>query len=163
MSQNEAELDRLSKNEQEQESILELATLDREMAEERAEQAEAEIETLRQRLEEKELELDILHSEAELLTDDMSDEAKHAAGYHRLQTENERLKEALVRLKEITEEQEDGLKQRVKELEDDLELLEEMKNKNNNLEAQVVEQEGAIELLRQQLDASNASEEIIEE
>lgn len=163
LKKNEVELDRLLKNEQEQESIMELATLDREMAEERAEQAEAEVEALRQKLEEKELELDILHSEANLLTEDMSDDAKHAAGHYRLQTENDRLKEALLRLKEITEEEEEKLKSRVKELETDVALLDELREVTSDLKNQTIEQEATIDLLRQQLDATNASEEIIEE
>lgn len=159
----EAEMERLSRNEQEHESVLELATLDREMAEERAEQAEAELEQIRQRLEEKELELSIIIEESTLLTEDMSDEAKQAAGFNRLQTENDRLREALIRLKEMTEETEIEMKQRVRELEAEVEGTGNLREERDSLEAEVAKYEATIHDLSEQLDAANSWEEVIED
>ncbi|KAH7117101.1 dynein associated protein-domain-containing protein [Dendryphion nanum] len=160
---NTAELDRLARSEQENESILELATLDREMAEMRADQAEADLETLNRKVEEQELELDILKSEAALLTEDMSDEAKEAAGYYRLQTERDRLREALLMLKDITEETEDELKARIKELEDDQMHMDEVRAERDRLQSELLQSESIVEDLRQQIDAANEWEEIIED
>lgn len=159
----EVESERLSKNEAEHESILELATLDREMAEERADQAEVELESLKQRLEEQALELDILNSERDLLTNDMSEEEKQAAGYYRLQNENDRLKEALIRLREITEESEADLKHRIRELEADQAQTDQLREEKNALAAQLSMHEASIDDLRQQVDAANAWEDIIED
>lgn len=159
----EAEYERLDKIDQEHETIVELATLDREMAEERQEQAEAELEQLRARLEERELELEILKSESELLTEDMTDEDKQATGYFQLQTERDRLRHALIRLKEMTEETESDLKGRIRELEKDQAQIDEVREQMTNLEATIVTSEATIEDLRQQLDAAEDWEEIIED
>jgi dynactin 1 len=159
----ESELERLSRHEAEAESILELATLDREMAEERAEQAETELDEIRQRLEEKEMELEILKEEATLLTENMSEEQKQEAGYYRLQTENERLKNALLRLRDITEEDQNDLKHRIRELEGDQAQTDQLREQNTELQTQLSQRESRIEDLEQQIDAANAYEEIVEE
>lgn len=159
----ESELERLSRADAEAESVLELATLDREMAEERAEQAEAELESLRLRLEEKELELEIYTSERELLTEDMSDDEKRAAGYLQLQSERDRYKDALLYLKEIKEQNEHELNLRIRELETDVSKTEEFEEENKVVKEQLVTLESTIEDLRQQVDAANAGEEVIEE
>jgi dynactin 1 len=159
----QAEYERLDKADQEHESIIELATLDREMAEEKQEQAEAELEQLRARLEERELELEILKSESEMLTEDMTDEDKHTTGYFQLQTERDRLRQALIRLKEMTEETEADLKGRIKELEKDQAQMEEVREQIKNLQTTSTTSEGIIRELREQLDAAEDWEEIIED
>ncbi|KAF2263231.1 hypothetical protein CC78DRAFT_617903 [Lojkania enalia] len=159
----EAEMERLSRTEAEHESFLELATLDREMAEVRAETAESELEQLKSRLEEQELELEILRSETELLTSDMSSDQKEAAGYYRLESERDRLKDALLRLKEITDETEAGLKSRIQELESDLAGLDDITAHRMSLQEQMITAEATIEDLRQQLNAADSYEEIVEE
>ncbi|KAF2016820.1 hypothetical protein BU24DRAFT_431789 [Aaosphaeria arxii CBS 175.79] len=158
-----SELDRLQNSEAEAESILELATLDREMAEERAEQAEADLESLRKRLEEQELEIEILNSERELLTENMSDEAKEAAGYYHLQNERDRLRDALLMLKDLTEGTEIELRARIKELEDDQSQAEQILTERDEFKEDLAQKDSIIENLRQQLDAANECEEMIEE
>ncbi|KAF2732061.1 hypothetical protein EJ04DRAFT_578682 [Polyplosphaeria fusca] len=159
----DAELERLDRAEAEHESILELATLDREMAEERAEQAESDLQSLRERLEEQELELEILRSESENLTSDMSEDQKATAGYFRLESERDRLRDALLRLKEITDENEASSKSRIHELESDLESLEVLSAAKTQVQEQLVTSEATVDDLRQQLEASNAAEEMVEE
>lgn len=159
----QAENERLAKGDQEHEVDLEDALLDKEMAEERAEQAEAEIEILRKRLEERELELDILREEAELYTTEMSEEQKQDVGYYRLQHENDRLRDALIGLKEMTEEKEQDLKARVGSLEKDLSQLEAYEQENSTLQQRVTEAEAIIEDFRQRLDAANEWEDMIGE
>jgi dynactin 1 len=163
MKQAQAEIDRLQKTEQEAESVLELATLDREMAEERAEQAEAEVETLRQKLEEQALELDIIRDEAEMLTEDLSMDDQQAASYRRLQKERDRLKDALIRLKELTEESDADLKARIRELQGDLAETDQLREETSTLQLQISDYENTIEDLRQQVDAANSWEDIIED
>jgi dynactin 1 len=159
----EAEYDRLDKADQEHETIIELATLDREMAEEKQEQAEAELEQLRARLEERELELEILQSESDMLTEDMTDEDKHTTGYFQLQTERDRLRQALIRLKEMTEETEADLKGRIKEFEKDQAHMEELQEQMKNLQTTIATSEGIIKELREQVDAAEDWEEIIDD
>ncbi|KAF1997737.1 hypothetical protein P154DRAFT_496497 [Amniculicola lignicola CBS 123094] len=163
LKQSETELEKLSRNEAEHESILELATLDREMAEERAEAAEAEAESLKQRLEEQELEMDILRSEAELFTENMTDEDKEQAGYYRLEKERDRLRQALLILKEMTEQTEADLNDRIQELEEETIGLDTLREERAQLQDLVVTSEATIEDLRQQLDAATSWEEMIED
>lgn len=153
----------LSRNNQEQEVDLEDALVDKEMAEERAEQADAEIESLRKRLEERDLELEILREEAELYTTEMSEEQKQDAGYYRLQTENERLRQALIGLKEMTEEKEQDLKARIISLEADLSNLDTYERDNSTLQQRITEADAVIEDLKQRLDAANEWEEMVGE
>lgn len=153
----------LTKTHQDHEVDLEDALVDKEMAEERADQAEAELESLRKRVEEQSLELDILREEAELFTTEMSEEQKQEAGYYRLQHENDRLRNALITLKEMTEEREQDQKVRISGLEADLSQLEHLERENASLQERVAQSDSLIEHLKQQLDAANEWEDMVGE
>ena len=157
------EADRLSKTHQEHEVDLEDALVDKEMAEERADQAEAEVESLQKRLEERDLELDILREEAELFTTEMTEDQKQEAGYYRLQYENDRLRNALVILKEMTEEKEHEFKVTILGLEADASQAEVFESENATLQERVAEMEAIIEDFKQRLDAANEWEDMVGE
>ncbi|KAF2659349.1 hypothetical protein K491DRAFT_689219 [Lophiostoma macrostomum CBS 122681] len=159
----QAELERLYRGEQEAESVLELATLDREMAEERAEQAETELESLRLRLEDQALELDVIKLEREVITDEMSDEDKLAASFRQVESERNRLKDAILYLREITEQTETDLRSRIRELEGEQAETETIKEERTAMKTQITELESTVDDMRQQLDAADSWEEIIEE
>jgi dynactin 1 len=84
---------------------LEMATLDKEVAEERAEAAEADLETEKELRAEKEVELSVFKQRLEGdplapggdLAAGESSGAKNALDYIQLERQNERLKEALIR------------------------------------------------------------------
>ncbi|KAF2130801.1 hypothetical protein P153DRAFT_365449 [Dothidotthia symphoricarpi CBS 119687] len=158
----QVENQQLSKAQQEQEADYEIALLDKEMAEEKAEQAEAEIEALRARVEERDLELEILRSEAELLTTDMTEEDKEAAGFFKLQEENDRLREALIRLKEYAEEREKEHKACILELEEETSQVDLIKQTNASLLERLQNTDAFVCDLQQQVDASNEWEEMVE-
>lgn len=153
----------LSKTHQDHEVDLEDALVDKEMAEERADQAEAEMESLRKRVEEQSLELDILRDEAELFTTEMTEEQKQEAGYYRLQHENDRLRNALIMLKEVTEEKDRDQEARISSLEADLSQLEHLEQENATLHERVTECDSLVDHLKQQLDASNEWEDMVAE
>ncbi|USP81121.1 cap-gly domain-containing protein [Curvularia clavata] len=153
----------LTRAHQDHEVDLEDALVDKEMAEERADQAESELESLRKRVEEQSLELDILREEAELFTTEMSEEQKQEAGYYRLQHENDRLRNALITLKEMTEEREQDQKARIASLEADLTQLERLEQENTTLQERVTESDALVEHLKQQLDAANEWEDMVGE
>ncbi|KAL6711326.1 hypothetical protein ACN47E_005857 [Coniothyrium glycines] len=157
------ENDALRKAHDEFEVENEHALIDKEMAEERADQAEAEVELLRRKIEERDLELDILREEAELYTAEMSEEQKQDAGYYRLQHENDRLRQALIGLKEMTEEREQDLKATVSSLESDLAMSETLKGDNVILQQRVVDAEALAEDLKQRLEAAEEADDMIEE
>lgn len=76
---------------------LEMAMLDKEVAEERAEAAEAEAEGLRERLDIVEVELNVIKEAAASDAADGSDFAHGSLAFLQLEKHNERLKEALIR------------------------------------------------------------------
>jgi dynactin 1 len=156
----QAHNDQLARSHQEHEVDLEDALIDKEMAEERADQAEAELDSLRSKLEEKEMELDILRDEAELFTADMSEEERQKAGYYQLQHENDRLRQALVALKDMTEERERDNKARFLELESDVASLESLRQENTDLKEQLNKINAIVEHLRAQVDASAEWEDV---
>lgn len=157
------EFERLSRAQQEHEVDLEDALVDKEMAEERADQAEAEIESLRKRIEERDLELEILQEEAKMYTAEMSEEEKQEAGYYRLQHENERLRNALIMLKEITEEKEQDYKVTILGLEADASQVETYEREVSDLRERIATTEAIIEDLKQQLEAANEFEDMVSE
>jgi len=157
------ENENLIKSSQEHELNLEDAIVDKEMAEERAEAAEAEFEQLRSQLHERDTELEILRDEAELYTAEMTEEERQNAGYYRLQQDNDRIRQALLSLKEMTEEKERDLNNRIISLESDLSNLENYERDNATLQQRITDADAVIEDLRQRLDAATEVEEMIGE
>jgi dynactin 1 len=106
------------------------------------------------------MELDILRSEAELFTTEMSQEEREEAGYYRLQHENDRLRQALVALKEMTTEQEHDSQRRIRELQQDVSSVDELRQEAAELKDQASEHVAIVEHLRAQVDASAEWEDV---
>ena len=159
----ESRLEQIEAIQEEHDTLLEMATLDREMAEEKADAARSENSNLKQRLEELELENEILKDENQELGQDMSPEERTSAGWLQMERENARLREALLRLRDISQEQEAELKNQIKSLEEDVQDLAQVKQQYDDTKARLLECEADIEDLRQQLDAALGAEEMIEE
>lgn len=157
----EEENERLAKEAQELEFNAEVAGLDKEMAEERVDTLESELDNLRRIAEERDLELDILREEAKAYTADMSEEDKEAAGYYRLQHENERLRDALMMLKEVTEEEAHKSKIRIDELEEDSTQLETLQAEHETLQQQLAKTLEAAENFKAQLNDRNDLEDTV--
>jgi len=159
----ESRLEQIEAIQEEHDTLLEMTTLDREMAEEKVDAARSENANLKQRLEELELENEILKDENQELGQDMSPEERTSAGWLQMERENERLREALLRLRDISQEQEAELKNQIKSLEEDVQDLAQVKQQYDDTKARLLECEADIEDLRQQLDAALGAEEMIEE
>ncbi|MCJ1385269.1 hypothetical protein MMC17_008390 [Xylographa soralifera] len=144
-------------------SAMEMATLDREMAEETAEAVRNELESLRQKHEELELEIEILREENLELGKDMSPEERTSQGWMQMERSNERLREALMRLRDVTQEQETELKQQIKEMEADMKEFALVRNQYGDTQERLAQSEVTIEDLRQQLETALGAEEMIEE
>lgn len=142
---------------------LDLAIVDREMAEEEAQIAKDELEARKSRLEELELEAEVLREENEELTAGASPEEKSTAGFLQLQKHNERLKEALLILRDKTIQDEEDYKDQIKSLEADLEDNADIKSKYEDSLANLAKAEAAVEDLKQQLDAAGDVEAMIED
>lgn len=159
----QTENERLLKEAQDHEFDLEDALLEREMAQERAEQNENELLTLRERVQEQSLELDILRDEAKEYTADMSEEEKERVGFYRMQHDNERLRDALVMLKEVREEEAHESKLRIEELEEDSAQLETLRSQHQALEEQLTKTLAVAEDFKAQLNDRNDLEDTVEE
>ncbi|KAK4555550.1 hypothetical protein LTR86_007303 [Recurvomyces mirabilis] len=147
----------------EHDSIMELTTLDREMAEEKAEGMQAELEALRAKNEEMELELEILKEENSDLGKEMSPEERTSAGWAQMEKSNERLRDALLRLRDITQDKEEELKERIGDLEEQVQSVDSLQNTFNDTKEKLLRSEADTNDLRQQLEVALESDEMIEE
>ncbi|KAI9642843.1 hypothetical protein NHQ30_008577 [Ciborinia camelliae] len=147
----------------EHESILEMATLDREMAEETAEVLRTELDVLKQKTEELELEVEVLREENTELGGEMSAEEKTSQSYLQMERKNERLTEALLRLRDLTQQAEAELKDEIKSLQEDVRDLNSVKEHYDVVKGKLTQSEAVIEDLRQQLDNALGAEDMIED
>ena len=144
-------------------TAIEMATLDREMAEEMAESLKAELDVLRQSHEELVLEAEILREENAELGKEMSPEERTSQGWMQMERSNDRLREALMRLRDMTQERETGLKRQVDELERDVQEIEKLRAQLQSTQEKLKQSDDAVEELRQQLDSALGADEMIEE
>ncbi|KAK6002396.1 hypothetical protein QM012_002034 [Aureobasidium pullulans] len=147
----------------EHDAVVEMATLDREMAEETAESLKSELEVLRTSNEEMRLELDILKEENEELGREMNPEERTSQGWLQLERSNERLREALLRLRDMTQEQEADLKAQISSLEDEVKDFDLLKTNYEETREKLLATEADLDDIRQQLDAAMGAEDMIEE
>ncbi|KAI8960856.1 dynein associated protein-domain-containing protein [Daldinia sp. FL1419] len=159
----EERLEQIESLQAEHETVMELATLDREMAEETAEVYKAELDALKQKAEELELEVEVLREENAEYSQGMSPEERASAGWLQMERHNERLREALIRLRDLTQEQEEESKAQIKALEKDLEDFEAIKEQYQIAKEKLLECETRAEDLRQQLDDNVGAEAMIEQ
>ncbi|CAK7564485.1 MAG: hypothetical protein SEPTF4163_002379 [Sporothrix epigloea] len=159
----EALLESVETMQAEHDSAMELATLDREMAEETAEVYKAELDAVKLKNEELELEVDVLRGENAEFTQGMTPEEKASASWLQMERNNERLREALLRLRDITQQQEEELRDELKVLGEDVKELAAVKEEHELTKKKLVQAENVVEDLRQQLDAAQAADDMIME
>lgn len=163
MKEAEAKFESVEGMQAEHESALELATLDREMAEEIAEVLKAEMEELKIKTEELELEVEVLREENSEYSNGMTPEERTSTGWLQMERTNERLREALLRLRDLTQEQEEELKDQISGLEEEVKDLSGAKEKHEATQEKLTQSESVVEDLRQQLDNALGAEDIIED
>ncbi|KAJ4949658.1 hypothetical protein JOQ06_021167 [Pogonophryne albipinna] len=112
---------------------IEMATLDKEMAEERSESLQVEVDTLKEKVEELSMDLEILRHE---ISEKGSDGASSSYHVKQLEEQNSRLKEALVRMRDLTQKE--------------------------KLQEDVKQAEATVDELKEQVDAALGSEEMVE-
>ncbi|KAM7199548.1 putative Dynactin, 150 kDa isoform [Rhypophila sp. PSN 637] len=146
----------------EHETSMELALLDKEMAEEMAEVLKAELDALKEKSEELELEVEVLREENAEFTKGMSPEEQASTGWLQMERNNERLRAALIRLRDITQEQEEELKHQIKDLQEQLGDLEGIREQHIATKDKLALAESKVEDLREQLNNALGAEGIIE-
>ena len=159
----EAKADASESAQAENDTIMEMAALDREMAEETAESLRMELDGLKQKYEELELEVDVLREENAEFERGISPEDRASHGWIQIERSNERLREALLRLRDVTQEQEMSMKQEIRDLEKEVEDFGNLKTQYEVLQQRLTQVEATAEDLRQQLDTALGAEDLIEE
>ncbi|KAG0253188.1 hypothetical protein DFQ27_007619 [Actinomortierella ambigua] len=136
---------------------LEVALLDKEMAEEKAETLQHEVNTLKEKVEEQTVDLRVLQNE------DSGTAGMDAVRAVQVERQNERLQEALIRLRDVTSEQEAELQRKIRNLEREASSLQEVQAENEKLKESVETAENQIEDLKQRLDDAIGAEDMIEQ
>ncbi|XP_044039421.1 dynactin subunit 1-like isoform X7 [Siniperca chuatsi] len=138
---------------------IEMATLDKEMAEERAESLQVEVDTLKEKVEELSMDLEILRHE---ISEKGSDGA--ASSYHvkQLEEQNGRLKEALVRMRDLSSSEKQEHVKLQKQMEKKNSELETLRTQKEKLQDEIKQAEATIDELKEQVDAALGSEEMVE-
>ncbi|WVF69238.1 hypothetical protein IAT40_004014 [Kwoniella sp. CBS 6097] len=144
---------------------LEMAALDREVAEEKAEAAEMEVAKLNERLEELEMEVALLKEENEEYEKPVSgvEGERTSLAFVQLEKHNERLKEALIRLRDVSSEAEREHKAKMAELEKELTSQEDLLSQLELAEAKLGNAEAQVEDLKLQLDDALGAEDMLEQ
>uniref|UniRef100_A0A4W5R733 Dynactin subunit 1 n=1 Tax=Hucho hucho TaxID=62062 RepID=A0A4W5R733_9TELE len=138
---------------------IEMATLDKEMAEERAESLQQEVESLKEKLDELTMDLEILKHEIE---EKGSDGA--ASSYHvkQLEEQNGRLKEALVRMRDLSVSEKQEHVKLQKQTERKSTELDTLRTQREKLQEEMKLAERTIDELKEQVDGALGAEEMVE-
>ncbi|KAL9983797.1 hypothetical protein ACROYT_G006027 [Oculina patagonica] len=138
---------------------VEMATLDKEMAEERLESLQQENEQMKDKLEEVTLDLEILKNE---ISEGGIEGAAANAQVKQLEQQNSRLKEAIMRLKEVQasdKSEMQALQKQVKDLQGGNTSLQ---NERDRLSEALQEAENSLAELKEQVDTALGAEEMVE-
>ncbi|PPR02344.1 hypothetical protein CVT24_011688 [Panaeolus cyanescens] len=138
------------------EELLEMATLDKEVAEERAEAAEEELVDIKEKLAILEVENDMLKEEGR-----EDGPPKDSMAYMQLEKQNERLKEALIKLRDMTQETDQEQRRRIAELEKDLGSTEDLQRLYEEASFKLTNAEQEIEDLKMQVDDALTAEDML--
>ncbi|KAG5654154.1 hypothetical protein H0H81_006866 [Sphagnurus paluster] len=138
---------------------LEMSMLDKEVAEERAEIVEAELEEVKEKLAVIEVEINVLREGGG--SGDGGSSGKDSLAYIQLEKQNERLKEALIKLRDMTQETEQDQRRRIAEMEKDLVGIDDLQSQYESTLIKLANAEVQIEDLKLQLDDALGAEEML--
>ncbi len=161
LAESEKKVEESEKADAERGTEVEMAILDKEMVEERLEAATAELEILKDRCEELNLEVEVMRDENKELTNGMTSEERSSAGWLQIEKENQRLRDALLTLRDMTQESETGLRDHVKELENDLSGFEALRSEHEKTKSELAASQTAVQTLKQNLEAAEDQELVV--
>ncbi|KAL7049117.1 hypothetical protein ACKWTF_003606 [Chironomus riparius] len=150
---------------------VELITLDKEMAEEKADTLQLELENAKERIEELTLDLEILKTEMQERTTIKSEgnvgtgESGGVSVYEmkQLEQQNTRLRETLVRMRDLSAHEKHEIQKLQKELEMKKSEVQELQRTKEKLSSRVDELEAQIVELQEEVDAALGAEEMVEQ
>ncbi|TPX62678.1 hypothetical protein PhCBS80983_g00367 [Powellomyces hirtus] len=148
---------------------MEMMLLDKEMAEEKADTLQAEVSALEEKIEELSLDLEVLKQEAEEPVSqqarditEVSSEPRSSVVSTQLERQNERLKEALVKLRDASVEQEEGFREKVAAMDKEMAKLLEYKSQYEEAMEELNAAETTIEELKILMDDSIGIEDMVD-
>ncbi|KAK9387486.1 dynein associated protein-domain-containing protein [Lipomyces mesembrius] len=142
---------------------FEIITLDREVAEEQEERLRDELSSVKAQLEEALLEAEILKEENAGFKRGSGMGERDSSVFIHLEEQNERLKEALIRLRDQTAADEAESRAEIKRLQRDLETYTQLQSKYEMAITQLRQTEEIADNLRQQLDIAFGADQILDE
>ncbi|XP_015930705.2 dynactin subunit 1 [Parasteatoda tepidariorum] len=137
---------------------MEIATLDKEMAEEKCEALQSELEQTKEKMEELQIDYDIMKAEIEK----GADGAVTTYQIKQLEQQNERLKEALIKLRDLSAQEKQDQQRLQKEFDQQRSEISELSRAKEKLSGLVEDYERQLGELKEQVDAALGSEEMIE-
>ncbi|KAF7279198.1 hypothetical protein GWI33_007604 [Rhynchophorus ferrugineus] len=143
---------------------VELATLDKEMAEEKAECLQVELEACKEKLDEVTLDLQILKTEMEekaLGSSGADSQGISTYEIKQLQQQNARLRETLVRLRDLSAHDKHEYQKLLKDIDQKKSEITELGKTKEKLSARVEAMEQQISDLQEQVDAALGAEEMV--
>ncbi|XP_037922936.1 dynactin subunit 1 isoform X4 [Hermetia illucens] len=152
---------------------VELITLDKEMAEEKADTLQLELESAKERIEELTLDLEILRTEMQNKTvggggggDGTAPgviEGPSVYEFKQMEQQNTRLRETLVRLRDLSAHEKHEIQKLTKEVETKKSEVMELQRTKEKLSTKVDELEAQVVDLQEQVDAALGAEEMVEQ
>ncbi|XP_005089837.1 dynactin subunit 1 isoform X2 [Aplysia californica] len=139
---------------------VEMATLDKEMAEEKAEGLQQELDSMKEKVEELTVDLELLRSE---ISEKGSDGVAATFEMKQLEQQNERMKEALVKLRDMLNSEKQDRQRSEKQLEKQEGELGVLRKDKERLQLQVTQHEKELIDLKEQVDAALGAEEMVEQ
>ncbi|XP_050299895.1 dynactin subunit 1 isoform X2 [Anthonomus grandis grandis] len=145
---------------------VEMATLDKEMAEEKVEVLQAELEACKEKLEEVTLDLQILKTEMEekalgTSTGVSDDQGISAYEMKQLQQQNARLRETLVKLRDLSAHDKHEYQKLIKEMDQKQSEITELGKTKEKLSSRLEDMERQVADLQEQVDAALGAEEMV--
>ncbi|XP_023176808.2 dynactin subunit 1 isoform X1 [Drosophila hydei] len=145
---------------------VEMITLDKEMAEEKADTLQLELESSKERIEELQVDLELLRSEMQNKAETnitASDGGMSTYEFKQLEQQNIRLKDTLVRLRDLTAHDKHDIQKLTKELEMKRSEVAELERTKEKLSSKIDELEATVADLQEQVDAALGAEEMVEQ
>uniref|UniRef100_U3K2Q8 Dynactin subunit 1 n=1 Tax=Ficedula albicollis TaxID=59894 RepID=U3K2Q8_FICAL len=137
---------------------IEMATLDKEMAEERAESLQQEVDSLKEKVEYLTMDLEILKHEIE---EKGSDGAASSYQVKQLEEQNARLKEALVRMRDLSASEKQEHVKLQKQMEKKNTELESLRQQREKLQEEVKQAEKTVDELKEQAGSGGLLAEVM--
>ncbi|KAH7636473.1 dynactin subunit 1-like protein [Dermatophagoides farinae] len=137
----------------------EMAVIDKEMAENKSEQLQLELEQLREQLEEAKLDFEILKTEIE---DKGVDGAANSFQLKKLEDQNIRYKDALLKLRDISAADRTNIQMMQKDLERKNDEIQNLMQTNDKIKLEMAKCYEQIEILKEQVDMALGSQEMVE-